>query len=67
MALFDVYFKPTYPMVACVEADSKEEAERLVREDDGTLYDTDTLLEKFYDSLAWNEYFIVDRVEKVDD
>lgn len=67
MALFDVYFKTTYPMIVCVEAESEEEAEAIVREDDGTILDEETLINKFIDSIAWNEYFTIDRVEKVDD
>lgn len=67
MALYDVYFKPTFPMIACIEAESEEEAERMVKEDDGTLFTTEDLVNKFLSSLEWNEYFAVDRVEKVDE
>ena len=55
MALYDVYFKPTFPMIACIEAESEEEAERMVRENDGTLFTTEDLINKFLSSLEWNE------------
>lgn len=67
MALYDVYFKPTFPMIICVEAENEEEAEAIIKEDDGTILDKETLINKFIDSLDWNEYFTVDRVEKVDE
>ena len=67
MALFDVYFKTTYPMIVCVEAENEEEAEAIVREDDGTILDEETLINKFIESVRYNGYFTVDRVEKVDD
>lgn len=67
MALYDVYFKPTFPMIACIEAESEEEAERMVRENDGTLFTTEDLINKFLSSLEWNEQFTVDRVEKIEE
>ena len=53
--LYDVYFMPTQPMVICVEAESEEEAERLVAEDDGTLLDREEVMRRFSNALEWNE------------
>lgn len=65
--LYDVYFMPTQPMVICVEAESEEEAERLVAEDDGTLLDREELMRRFSNALEWNEEWEVTNVECVDE
>ena len=65
--LYDVYFMPTQPMVICVEATSKEEAKRLVTEDDGELLDYKTVMERFSNALEWNEEWKVTDVEYLDD
>lgn len=63
--IYDVYFHTTYPMCIAVEADSPEEAERIIREDDGTILDKDELLNRFASSLDFNMYFTVSNVEEV--
>lgn len=65
--LYDVYFMPTQPMVICVEATSKEEAKRLVAEDDGELLDYKTVMERFSNALEWNEEWKVTGVDYLDD
>lgn len=65
--LYDVYFMPTQPMIICVEATSKEEAKRLVVEDDGELLDRATAIERFSNALERNEEWKVTDVEYLDD
>ena len=65
--LYDVYFMPTQPMVICVEASSKEEAKRLVAEDDGELLDYKTVMDRFSNALEWNEEWKVTSVDYLED
>ena len=65
--LYDVYFMPTQPMVICVEAESEDEAKRLVAEDDGTLLDYKTIMTCFSDALEWNEEWAVTDVDYLED
>ena len=65
--LYDVYFMPTQPMVICVEAESEEEARRLVEEDDGTLLDNYEAAQRFESALEWNESWNVVDVEELED
>lgn len=65
--LYDVYFLPTQPMVICVEAESEEEARRIVEEDDGELLDNKEAMIRFCSSLEWNEEWNVVDVEEVDE
>ena len=65
--LYDVYFMPTQPMVICVEAESEEEAKRLVAEDDGALIDREEALMRFGNALDWNEEWEVTDVVYLDD
>lgn len=63
--IYDVHFNTTYPMCIAVEADSPEEAEKMIREDDGTILDKKELLNRFATSLDFNMYFTVSNVEEV--
>ena len=65
MAIYDVHFHTTYPMCIAVEADSPEEAEDMIKNDDGTILDRDELLNRFSSSLEFNEYYTVSNVEEV--
>lgn len=65
--LYDVYFMPTQPMIICVEADSEEEAIRIVAEDDGTLLDREEAMQRFGSALEWNESWNVVGVEELED
>ena len=65
--LYDVYFMPTQPMIICVEADSEEEARRIVAEDDGTLLDNYEAAQRFASALEWNESWNVVGVEELED
>ena len=65
--LYDVYFMPTQPMVICVEAESEEEAKRLVAEDDGTLISREEALMRFGNALGWNEEWEVTDIVYLDD
>lgn len=65
--LYDVCFLPMQPMVICVEAESAEEAKRLIEDDDGTLLDDKEARERFANSLEWNDGWNVTNVEEVDD
>ena len=60
--LYDVYFLPTQPMVICVEAESEEEARRIIEEDDGELLDERQVKMRFSSSLEWNEGWNVTNV-----
>lgn len=66
MNVYDVYFNTTYPMCISIMANSAEEAERIIKEDDGTILDKNELLNRFLSSLEYNEYYIVSNVEKVE-
>lgn len=63
--LYDVYFMPTQPMIICVEADSEEEAKRIVAEDDGELLDREEAMQRFGNALEWNEEWNVVGVEEL--
>lgn len=65
--LYDVYFMPTQPVVICVEAESKEEAMRIVEEDDGELLDNEEAIRRFSNALEWNESWEVVDVEELDE
>ena len=65
--LYDVYFMPTQPMVICVEAESKEEAKRIIEEDDGELLDYEEAMNRFSNALEWNESWKVVDVEELDE
>ena len=65
--LYVVYFMPTQPMVICVEATSKEEAKRLIANDDGTLLGRKEVMQRFSNALEWNEEWKVTDVEYLDD
>ena len=65
--LYDVYFLPTQPMVICVEAESEEEARRIIEEDDGELLDNKEAMNRFCSALEWNEEWNVVDVEEVDE
>lgn len=65
--LYDVYFLPTQPMVICVEAESEEEARRIIEKDDGTLLDIKEAINRFSSSLEWNEEWNVVDVEEIED
>ena len=65
--LFDVYFLPTQPMVICVEAESEEEAKRLVEEDCGELLDGEEAMMRFSNALEWNESWNVVGVDELDE
>ena len=64
--LYDVYFLPTQPMVICVEAESEEEAKRIVEEDDGELLDNKEAMIRFSSALEWNDEWNVVDVEEID-
>ena len=66
MAIYDVHFHTTYPMCIAVEADSPEDAEAMIKNDDGTILDRDELLNRFSSSLEFNEYYTVSNVEEVE-
>lgn len=65
--LYDVYFLPTQPMVICVEAESEEEAIKIVEEDGGELLYYEEVMRRFGNSLEWNEGWNVTEVEEIDD
>lgn len=65
--LYDVYFLPTQPMVICVEAESEEEARRLVEEDCGELLDGEEVMMRFSNALEWNESWNVVGVDELED
>lgn len=65
--LYDVYFLPTQPMVICVEAESEEEARRIIEEDDGELLDNKEAMIRFCSALEWNEEWNVTDVVEVDE
>lgn len=65
--LYDVYFLPTQPMVICVEAESEEEARRLVEEDCGELLDGEEAMMRFSNALEWNESWNVVGVDELED
>ena len=63
--IYDVHFYTTYPMCIAVEANSPEEAESMIKNDDGIILNRDELLNRFASSLEYNEYYIVSNVEEV--
>lgn len=63
--IYDVYFHTTYPMCIAVEANSPEEAESMIKNDEGIILNRDELLNRFASSLEYNEYYIVSNVEEV--
>lgn len=65
MGKIDVHFHTTYPMCIAVEANSPEEAESMIKNDDGIILNRDELLNRFASSLEYNEYYIVSNVEEV--